>query len=70
MFSEEEIKELERIFMPRRECQNNLTEISERMAKYITKLSVIESQQKTILWVLTAVGGGVISIVLKLFLGG
>lgn len=70
MISEEDFKELERIFITRRECQSNLSENSERMLKYITKLSVIESQQKTILWVLTAVGGGVISIVLKLFVGG
>lgn len=70
MIDKADIEELKEIFVTRKECQDNLAESSDKLAKYITKLSVIETELKTVLWVVTAVGGGVISIVLKLFLGG
>lgn len=49
-------------------------EIVEPMAKHNgendTRLAVIEQQNKLMLWILAAVSGGIITMLIKMFFGG
>jgi hypothetical protein len=64
-----DIERLKEIFITRRECDNTTEEINRKLANDSTRLAVIEHQLKTITWLLTAIGGGVITTLIKLFLG-
>ena len=64
-----DIERLKEIFVTRRECDNTTEEINRKLANDSTRLAVIEHQLKTITWLLTAIGGGVITTLIKLFLG-
>ena len=68
MMEDKELERLKEIFVTRRECQNNLDSIETKISKDMVKLAVIESRLKTISWVLYAVAGGVIAIVVEMIL--
>jgi len=65
----EELERLKEIFVTRRECDNTTESINNKLANDNARLAVIEHQLKTITWLLTAIGGGVITTLIKLFLG-
>lgn len=69
MLDASDIERLREIFVTRRECDNTTEEINRKLANDSTRLAVIEHQLKTITWILTAIGGGVITTLIKLFLG-
>lgn len=69
MIDQTDIERLKEIFITRRECDNTTEEINRKLANDSTRLAVIEHQLKTITWLLTAIGGGVITTLIKLFLG-
>lgn len=68
MIEEKDMERLREIFVTRRECQEQTEAVSNKFSKDLVRLAVIESQLKTISWVLYAVAGGVISILLKTIL--
>jgi hypothetical protein len=70
MIDEKDIERLREIFITRQECQNNLDGIENKLSKDLVRLAVIENQLKLVLGVLTAVGGGMLTVLLKLFFGG
>lgn len=70
MIDEKDIERLREIFITRQECQNNLDGIETKLSKDLVRLAVIENQLKLVLGVLTAVGGGMLTVLLKLFFGG
>lgn len=51
------------------DCDKTTGEIEKRLNKDIVRLAVIENQLKLVLWVLTAVGGGIITMLIKMFFG-
>ena len=69
MLDEKDIDRLKEIFVTRRECDDTNNEINKKFAADMARLAVIESQLKTITWLLTAIGGGVITTLVKLFFG-
>lgn len=69
MITEEDIQRLKEIFMPRAECNTQMDTISAKLSDDKTRLAVIENQLKLILWVLAAVGSGVIAMLIKMFWG-
>lgn len=69
MIDEKDILRLKEIFITRQECQNNLDEIENKLSKDLVRLAVIENQLKLIMWLLTAVGSGVIAMLIKMFFG-
>ena len=69
MLDEKDIDRLKEIFVTRRECDDTNNEINKKFAADMARLAVIESQLKTITWLLTAIGGGVIPTLVKLFFG-
>ena len=70
MIEHDDIERLKEIFVTRKECDDVQEDIRTKLNKDGSKLAVIETKISMVLWVLAAVGTGVISIVLKMFLGG
>ena len=70
MIDHDDIERLKEIFVTRKECDDVQEDIRSKLNKDGSKLAVIEAKISMVLWVLAAVGTGVISIVLKMFLGG
>lgn len=70
MIDHDDIDRLKEIFVTRKECDDVQEDIRSKLNKDWNKLAVIETKISMVLWVLAAVGTGVISIVLKMFLGG
>ena len=66
----EDIERLREIFVTRQECDLNMEGLNEKISTENIRLAVIEHRLGTITWLLMTVGGGVITILLKLFLGG
>ena len=64
-----DIERLKEIFVPRQECQTISEEIETKLAKDLVRLAVIENQLKVITWILYAVAGGVITMLIKLLFG-
>lgn len=69
MIENKDIERLKEIFVTRQECQANLDAIGTKLSKDLVRLAVIENQLKLVLGVMTAVGGGMLTVLLKLFFG-
>ena len=70
MIDEKDIDRLEEIFVTRKECQETNDEIERKLSSDLVRLAVIENQLKVITWLLYAVAGGVITMLIKLLFGG
>lgn len=66
----EDIERLKEIFVTRQECDSDMEEMTKKLANDSTRLAVIETKLGQIMWILTAVGGGVITMLIKMFFGG
>lgn len=69
MIDEKDIDRLEEIFVTRKECQKQTDGFEEKLSKDLVRLAVIETKLSQITWILTAVGGGVITMLIKMFFG-
>ena len=65
-----DIDRLKEIFVTRQECQNTNDEIEKKLSSDLVRLAVIENQLKIITWLLYAVAGGVIAMLIRLLFGG
>ena len=65
-----DIERLKEIFVTRQECQKQTDGFETKLNKDLVRLAVIETQLSQIKWILTAVGGGVITMLVKMFFGG
>ena len=70
MIEREDIDRLKEIFVTREECTRDMGGLEDRVNNINVDLAVIKSQLKTIQWLLTTVGAGVIATLVKLFFGG
>ena len=69
MIDEKDIERLKEIFVSRQECQEINEEIKTNLSSDLVRLAVIENQLKIITWILYAVAGGVITMLIKLLFG-
>ena len=67
---EKDIDRLKEIFVTRQECQSSIDNFDTKLNKDLVRLAVIETKLGQITWILTAVGGGIITMLIKLFFGG
>lgn len=67
---ENDIERLKEIFVPRKECQEINDEIKTKLSSDLVRLAVIENQLKVITWILYAVAGGIITMLVKMLFGG
>lgn len=65
-----DIERLKEIFVTRKECQQTNEEIESKLSNDLVRLAVIENQLKIITWLLYAVAGGVITMLIKMLFGG
>ena len=70
MIDREDIDRLKEIFVTREECARDMNAMEDRINSINVDLAVIKSQLKTIVWLISTVGAGVIATLVKLFLGG
>ena len=70
MIDREDIDRLKEIFVTREECARDMNTMEDRINSINVDLAVIKSQLKTIMWLISTVGAGVIATLIKLFLGG
>lgn len=70
MIDEKDIDRLKEVFVTRQECQAQTDSFENKLNKDLVRLAVIETKLSQITWILTAVGGGVITMLVKMFFGG
>ena len=69
MIDEKDIDRLKEIFVTRQECQQQTESFDDKLSKDLVRLAVIETKLSQITWILTAVGGGIITMLVKMFFG-
>ena len=69
MIDDKDIDRLKEIFVTRQECKDVNEEIKANITKDLVRLAVIENQLKVITWILYAVAGGIITMLIKLLFG-
>ena len=69
MIDEKDIARLKEIFVTRQECQQTTDSFENKLTKDLVRLAVIETKLSQITWILTAVGGGIITMLIKMFFG-
>lgn len=69
LLEREDIDRLKEIFVTRQDCQNQTDSFEDKLSKDLIRLAVIETKLSQITWILTAVGGGVITMLIKMFFG-
>lgn len=67
---EQDIDRLKEIFVSRQECNEINEEIKTKLSSDLVRLAVIENQLKIITWLLYAVAGGVVTMLIKMLFGG
>lgn len=65
----EDIDRLKEIFVTRQECDGSMEEVNRKLANDNTQLAVIETKLGQIMWLLGAIGTGVIATLIKLIFG-
>ena len=65
-----DIDRLKEVFVTRQECKKTNDEIERKLSSDLVRLAVIENQLKIITWLLYAVAGGVITMLIKMLFGG
>jgi hypothetical protein len=66
----QDIDRLKEIFVTRKECQEINEEIKSKLSSDLVRLAVIENRLKIITWLLYAVAGGIITMLIKMLFGG
>ena len=70
MIDEKDLERLKEIFVTRNECQQTTDGIETKLSSDLVRLAVIENQLKVITWLLYAVAGGVITMLIKILFAG
>ena len=69
MIEEKDFDRLDERYVKRTECQTDMKAMDDKINATAVRLAVIEQQLKTITWLLCTIGAGVITTLIKLFLG-
>lgn len=64
-----DLERLKEIFVTRKECDKSMGDVENKINQDSIRLAVIEHQLKTITWILTSVGAGIITMLIKMFWG-
>ena len=70
MIDNDDIKRLDNIYVRKDDCNNIQSDVDRKLAKDSTRFAVLEYQQKLNNWLTTAIAGGIVALVIKVFLGG
>ena len=61
--------QMELVFVTRKSCDSERDKIDVRLNQGEVHFAKIDEKLKTITWILTAVGGGIITMLIKMFFG-
>ena len=70
MIDENDIHRLDGIYVRKDDCNNIQNAVDKKLSNDSTRFAVIEYQQKVNNWLTTAIAGGIVALVIKVFLGG
>jgi hypothetical protein len=70
MIDAADIERLKEIFVTRKECDDSMDDVNDKLSNDMKELAVINTKLSLILWFLGAVGAAVITVLVKLFFGG
>lgn len=65
-----DIERLKEIFVTKESCHTHTDAVEKRLSKYLERIAVIETKLNIISWLMTAVCGGIITMLVKMFFGG
>ena len=66
---EKDIARLKEIFVTRQECQAQTDSFETKLNKDLVRLAVIETKLSQITWILSTVAAGVVTMLIKMFIG-
>lgn len=69
MIDETDLSRLREIFVTRQECTTDMKSMEDKITPLTVRLAVIEQQQKINNWLTALIAGGVVTALIKLFLG-
>ena len=67
---EQLINDLNSVYVRIEDCQETTSSFEKSINKDNVRLAVIEQQNKLMLWIMSAIAGGVITMLIKMFFGG
>ena len=69
MIEEKDMERLKEVFVTRQECQTDMKSMEDKITPLTVRLAIIEQQQKINNWLTALIAGGVVTALIKLFLG-
>ena len=70
MIDNDDIKRLDNIYVRKDDCNNIQSDVARKLANDSTRFAVLEYQQKLNNWLTGAICGGIIALLIKVYLGG
>ena len=70
MIDEHDIARLDEIYVRKDDCQDIQSAVEKKLANDSTRFAVLEYQQKINNWLTCAICGGIIALIIKVYLGG
>ena len=70
MIDNDDIKRLDSIYVRKDDCNNIQADVDRKLANDSTRFAVLEYQQKLNNWLTGAICGGIIALLIKVYLGG
>ena len=70
MIDNDDIKRLDNIYVRKDDCNNIQLDVDRKLANDSTRFAVLEYQQKLNNWLTGAICGGIIALIIKVYLGG
>ena len=69
MIDNDDIKRLDNIYVRKDDCNNIQLDVDRKLANDSTRFAVLEYQQKLNNWLTGAICGGIIALLIKVYLG-
>lgn len=70
MIDNDDIKRLDNIYVRKDDCNNIQLDVDRKLANDSTRFAVLEYQQKLNNWLTGAICGGIVALLIKVYLGG
>ena len=70
MIDTDDIRRLDNIYVRKDDCNNIQLDVDRKLANDSTRFAVLEYQQKLNNWLTGAICGGIIALLIKVYLGG
>lgn len=70
MIDEHDIARLDEIYVRKDDCKDIQGAVEKKLANDSTRFAVLEYQQKINNWLTGAICGGIIALIIKVYLGG